>query len=305
MVGSRYQVATADPSNVAKMPAVGVVYSKPTSTTARVRVLGELPGIITGMTIGQPVYVGASGQPNNVAGTIRQEIGFVLSPDVFFVQPSVWSSGAHQTLRQLIHFLDDGIPLQGYVRAKDGTRLPVEDLAWSVGRQNLVGTDQTFKSIAGIYDVVVGVRLPNGDRLGTTIGGVRLQSPYTGVWAGAVTVNAAGEYQGQALQANCIGPFDFEVGMAGRVLEGSGGCSLALVVIDPIDLSFDVTGDVRADAVSGDIGFGVSSWFSVPVGWDGKFTDPDTLSGSFSANLVIVQLGATLEARKLSPYVMP
>jgi hypothetical protein len=202
-----------------------------------------------------------------------------------------------------IHLLEDGIPLQGHVEAEDGTVMPV-DLTWEIARDTLVGNDTAFTGAAGIYDVIVSVRLPNGDRLHETIGGVRLQSAYTGVWAGSVHLSGHTSYQGQAVQADCIGPFDFEVGMAGRVLEGSGGCTLALVVTSPLDLTFDVDGTVRGAKVDGSLGFNASI-LQIPVGWNGRFADPDHLDGAFSANLWVAQIDATLSAHKLSPYTTP
>ena len=56
--GGLYTVATADPTNASKMPVVGVIMTKSSSTICRVQWLGEIDAIYTGMTIRKPLFVG-------------------------------------------------------------------------------------------------------------------------------------------------------------------------------------------------------------------------------------------------------
>lgn len=203
-----------------------------------------------------------------------------------------------------IHLLADGIPLLGWVEAADGDRMPFEDLEWQVRSTAFVGLEHVFLGSPGVYEVDVLARLPNGDRLTASVGGVRLQSPLTGVWAGSVTLTGTGEYQGQPLQTSCIGPFDFQVNMAGRLIAGSGGCTLPLIITSPIDLTFSVDGEVTGTDVSGSLGVGLSV-LPIPIPWSGTFTSPTRLEGGFDADLWLLQVDATLSARKLSPLLPP
>jgi hypothetical protein len=85
MIGDLYQVTKADPSNPAKMPAIGVVVSKSSSTVCKVQVLGEIKGIYSGLTPGAVLVVGSSGQPSHSPGLIFQSLGVALSDDVIFL----------------------------------------------------------------------------------------------------------------------------------------------------------------------------------------------------------------------------
>jgi len=60
-VGEYYQVDRADPADILKMPAIGVVIEKADSTHCTVQCLGEVSGIYTGLTIPRPLFVSSSG----------------------------------------------------------------------------------------------------------------------------------------------------------------------------------------------------------------------------------------------------
>jgi hypothetical protein len=63
-VGGVAQVGKADPSDIAKMPAVGVILSKTSATDCTVQRLGrlDLTGSAVSFTFGQRLFVGLSGQ---------------------------------------------------------------------------------------------------------------------------------------------------------------------------------------------------------------------------------------------------
>lgn len=92
-VAGRDQVQRADPSDYDRMPAVGVITRKPTSTTCLVQWFGETPPIFTGLSAGEIYFVGydskiAEVPPTPVTtGMFVQPIGVALSPDKLYVQP--------------------------------------------------------------------------------------------------------------------------------------------------------------------------------------------------------------------------
>jgi hypothetical protein len=94
-VGDVYQVATVDPRDAAKMPAIGVIESKSSPTDCVVQALGEMKNVVSGVTPGRNVMVEVGGTVGHtfpsplVGGTVRiQYIGVALSTDVVFVCPN-------------------------------------------------------------------------------------------------------------------------------------------------------------------------------------------------------------------------
>ena len=82
-------VDQADASSAASSPAVGLVRSKPTTTTALVQTAGELPGFV-GLTPGVPYYISDStpGAITAVApggGSAVQVVGFARNTTTLVV----------------------------------------------------------------------------------------------------------------------------------------------------------------------------------------------------------------------------
>lgn len=93
-VGGVYQVSSADADDPAKMPAIGFIESKPTPTTCIVRTSGVLLGIVVGLTVNKPVFVGPAGSivqpplaPATSPFTYTQILGHALSGNAILVDP--------------------------------------------------------------------------------------------------------------------------------------------------------------------------------------------------------------------------
>lgn len=93
-VGGALQVDTVDIDDPAKMPALGVVLTKPTATTCTVHLRGELTGL-SGLTAGAPVFVGTNSQltttvPALPGSGIRhlQRMGGMISATKMLFDPS-------------------------------------------------------------------------------------------------------------------------------------------------------------------------------------------------------------------------
>ena len=97
----KWQVEKANPYYRTKMPAVGVLIHKYTSTTGVVQYLGEVTGVYTGLTITAPKrrqFVGTTGLPVNTPPSasgspsgyvLVQPIGVAPAPTILAVFPSM------------------------------------------------------------------------------------------------------------------------------------------------------------------------------------------------------------------------
>jgi len=77
-VNGKWRVETADPSERAKMPAVGILISKSTPTVGVMQMLGVCD-LFTAMTPGQLVLVGKDGD-------VLDEVPVILPGDYFWAQ---------------------------------------------------------------------------------------------------------------------------------------------------------------------------------------------------------------------------
>lgn len=90
--GASPEVDVADGSLVAKMPAIGLVESKPSYTSCWVVTNGTVVKTMWGLTVKETYFVGpgggvvrASGLPTG-SGAVIQELGYAKSTDTLFAQ---------------------------------------------------------------------------------------------------------------------------------------------------------------------------------------------------------------------------
>jgi hypothetical protein len=94
-VGGFLQVATADPSDRLKMPAVGMIIQKVDSTTCVVQTEGNVDGVYSGLTPGELLFVGDGGglddeMPSPGPGPrYVQAIGVSLGSDILRLEPNI------------------------------------------------------------------------------------------------------------------------------------------------------------------------------------------------------------------------
>jgi hypothetical protein len=91
-VGKYYQVSTTDPTDPAKMPAVGIIIQKDSATECIVAPFGEITDIYTGFTPGESLYVGADSRPTHTPPSpgVQQYLGEAWASDVLFL----WLGGS-------------------------------------------------------------------------------------------------------------------------------------------------------------------------------------------------------------------
>jgi hypothetical protein len=95
-IGSYYQVAKVDITTTTKMPAIGIIVQKLTSTTCVVMYSGEVTGLYTGMTPGETMFANSSSQLSETppgaptTGIVAvQAIAYSLSSDTIVVKPEL------------------------------------------------------------------------------------------------------------------------------------------------------------------------------------------------------------------------
>jgi hypothetical protein len=87
-------VAKADPSDFAKMPAVGVIISKSSPTHCLVQWLGETPNIFTGLSSGEVYFVGEDARIAEAPPTpttvplFSQFMGVATAPTRLYLRPN-------------------------------------------------------------------------------------------------------------------------------------------------------------------------------------------------------------------------
>lgn len=90
--GSGKAVAKADAFTAAKMPAVGPIISKPTSTSCIIQVSGIVYDVFSGLTPGQTYFIGAGGTislvPPSPSVAYSQTIGISIDTDALLIVPS-------------------------------------------------------------------------------------------------------------------------------------------------------------------------------------------------------------------------
>lgn len=89
-------VAKCDGTDGGKMPCIGIVAAKPTTTTCVVQSAGEFT--TTGLVAGSVYYVGAAGLTTSTVGlAVVQQIGMAKSTTVLVITPSVTVGGQNIT----------------------------------------------------------------------------------------------------------------------------------------------------------------------------------------------------------------
>lgn len=211
-----------------------------------------------------------------------------------------------------IHFVDDGLPLIAEVTADDGTPTEVQDIQWraegveySLGSGTMAEVDLP----TGIYDITAEASLPDGARLSASSGGVRVQSPNTGLYAGEIAMSLVVDLMGMSITPVCRGATAITIDMAGETLTAEPGeCTLDLLLVS-FPAAFEVDAVLYGDAVSGEVTYTFAGLFSTSFQFEGTLFD-DTLFSGFVGELAIPLIttapaNGTLVAAKLSPYVDP
>lgn len=118
----------------------------------------------------------------------------------------------------------------------EGQPLDFPELAWSSdadGAWTPSGLSFDDDSLdVGEHAISATALLPNGDRLVYTVGGVLVQHPAAGIYSGTLSIDAAGEYDGQTYEVGCSGALTMTVDAYGETATGEASCLLSLFGYD-------------------------------------------------------------------------
>jgi hypothetical protein len=198
-----------------------------------------------------------------------------------------------------IHPLGEPLRLRAEVTNPEGRSLEVHDVAW-LDTTNptplLDALEGDVELPAGIYALSAMARLPNGDRLQTTVGGVRVQARWTGEYTGDVVLLVQAQLpNGAPLVLRCQGPLDFVVSLEGTdAVVDDGACTISILGQSlPASYEIEMVIDT-AGIAGGTVGFAFETPFGaflVPVEWGGAFYD-DRFSGGLSGSIELPFIGS-------------
>lgn len=197
-------------------------------------------------------------------------------------------------------FLAWSVPSTFEARVVDtvGNDLGVTAITWTSdvdGGWTRTGSTFTDDSLdVGQHAITAETRLPNGDRLASTVGGVLVQSAYAGTYAGSLSVSI--EIQG--IPITCNGAIELVVDAYGDTVYGEVPCAIDIsgfeldtpYVVDLAHKDGDLTGSVSLDV------FG----FLVDLPFQGTLTEDGALDGAFSGEILTLPTAGDLEATRVT-----
>lgn len=185
----------------------------------------------------------------------------------------------------------------------EGNVMAFDDIVWTSDVDDawsLLGAtleDDTLD--VGTHALTATAELPNGDRLAYTIGGVLVQSIYTGVYTGTLNVTAEGDYNGTTLSTGCGGAITLVVDAYGETAEGDAGCLINLLGYE-VDTTylFDLENDDGALAGTAALDL---SFYQLEIETEGAIDDDGVLTLAFATDVFgLLTLDATVEAARVT-----
>lgn len=188
------------------------------------------------------------------------------------------------------------------VYAADGTALEGSGVEWYASDDPDFTSDQmvfeTDSLAVGTHEITAIVDLPNGDRLAHGVGGVKVQSAYSGTYGGLFSVDGSVTQ----ITISCSGSAVIVVGPFGDLGEGSGDCLVSLLGLDvPMTWLFTLEND--AGTLTGSAGVDLLGFFTYDIPMTGGTVDPEGtgLALDFAGPIPFIgNLSAFLEAPRIS-----
>ncbi len=214
-----------------------------------------------------------------------------------------------------IYEVGQPVRLEAVVRELDGPSLVVDDVSWLANEGEFLLDTLTgdVELTPGIHDIRAIARLPNGDRLETTVADVRVQSRWTGIYDGEMDLSFEVDVQGLPLTPRCTGPLDMQVGFDGRdVAVEDGACTIDVFgqVIEGTYSTDVVVYDAGLVRGTLDIHFeSTFGPFDLPIEWAGAFYD-DQFSAGLGGTAELPFIGdavvsGSLQADRVDDFIDP
>jgi hypothetical protein len=216
-----------------------------------------------------------------------------------------------------IHPLGEPLHLVARVVDPEGHALEADDVAWRTDPgepPRLEALEGDVDLHAGIYALTATAHLPNGDRLETTVGGVRVQARWTGEYTGDVVLAVQAQLpSGTPLVLTCQGPLDFTVSLDGTDAPVDDGACTIVVLGQSLPATYAIEMVIYpAGLVRGTVAFSFDTpvgAFDLPIEWAGAFYD-DRFSAGLEGAVDLPFIGSadvsgSLQALLIDRYVEP
>jgi hypothetical protein len=186
----------------------------------------------------------------------------------------------------------------------EGNPTPFEALEWvsSVGDWSAQGPELEVDDLdAGQHTIWVEAVLPDGTRLNSSLGGIRVQHPDAGTYVGNLVVDIAGEFNELPITASCVGAAVLEIDAYGETATGESTCVVGLLGFSTEAIhvfDFEVFGDEVGGMVSLDLTF-----FQIEFDVTGLLGD-ELISADWEADYAgLVDVTGTMELERVSTEV--
>ncbi|MFZ5480201.1 MAG: hypothetical protein ACOZNI_25785 [Myxococcota bacterium] len=197
----------------------------------------------------------------------------------------------------------DTSSFEAVVYDAEGNEMDFDDISWKSDIDSAwlpVGSafeDDTLD--VGTHALTATAELPNGDRLAYTIGGVLVQSAYTGVYTGEIVVNVLVDYDGTSYEVGCSGATTIVVDAYGETATGDAGCLLSLMGYE-LDTAYVLELENDDGELSGVAAVDLS-FYQYDMETEGEVTEDGDLSGTFADDVFgYAQLDGTYTATRVS-----
>ncbi len=196
-----------------------------------------------------------------------------------------------------IHGLGTAVPLAAELRDVLGLPLDPElvdgGIVWNTdagGPTLLVGDEGEVELEPGVHQISATARLADGSRLVASVGGVYVQSYWTGTYEGTADLAIAVMFQGIPLTPHCTGPIALRVDYDGESIEFTGGSCSLNAVITTFDVAYTIEGSFSNGAGHGTIEYDLAGFITLSFDWQGAFIE-DAFRGSFEGTVSIPLVG--------------
>ncbi|MEE2751352.1 MAG: hypothetical protein VX519_07970 [Myxococcota bacterium] len=185
----------------------------------------------------------------------------------------------------------------------DGNPLDFDEIQWNSSvDENWAQTGSLFADDSldvGLHTITATAVLPNGNRLVYAVGGVRVQSPYAGTFAGTVVIDATTEVDGSGFTVGCAGAATLVVDARGEAGQGEASCILSLqgqAIETFYVLDLANTEGVLAGSAAVDLGF-----WEVPMDFNGEASTDGQVTGNFEATVPgFMEIAGQLDVSRVS-----
>jgi hypothetical protein len=207
-----------------------------------------------------------------------------------------------------IHYIGESVPLVAEVRGADDLSIGFDDIVWTADtvEQTLhFGAEGAVELAPGLYDITATAKLPNGDRLETTIGGVRVQTRWSGNYAGNAFLTLAVEFQGFPVAPTCNGTLDVVVGFDGEMVTFEEGTCTLNAIIAQFEVLYTIDGEFHNGVGEGTIDYDLGGLFMLSFPWTAAFTE-DGFLGAFEGEVALPFVGTVAATGRFdAPFVSP